>query len=79
MRGVPKAVATKEVSKGAFGRGNDLGYGKNVTDATMDNPQPSPKSKKLSPGWVIFDMDAVQRLNGGGFRGEHELCTFPGA
>jgi len=25
------------------GRGNDLGYGKNVENVTMDNPQPSPK------------------------------------
>jgi len=26
-------------------RVNDLGYGKNVKDVTMDNPQPSPKAK----------------------------------
>jgi hypothetical protein len=41
------------------GRGNDLGYGKNYKDGTMDNPQPSPKSR-------ILDMDAVHRLNGSG-------------
>ena len=40
-----------------YGQGNDLGYGKIEQDATMDNPQPSPKSS---------DMDAVQRLNGSG-------------
>ena len=28
------------------GQGNDLGYGKIAEDATMDNPQPSPKAKK---------------------------------
>ena len=26
-----------------YGQGNDLGYGKNVRDDTMGNPQPSPK------------------------------------
>jgi len=41
------------------GQGNDLGYGKNLRDVTMDNPQPSPKDKLLS-------MDAVHRLNGDG-------------
>ena len=30
--------------KRVYGQGNDLGYGKIVEDATMDNPQPSPKS-----------------------------------
>ena len=25
------------------GQGNNLGYGKNDADTTMDNPQPSPK------------------------------------
>jgi len=39
---------------------NDLGYGKNVKDITMDNPQPSPKFKKsfkkklLKKIWVKF-------------------------
>lgn len=42
------------------GRGNDLGYGNNARDVTMDDPQPSP----TAPPGV---MDAVQRLNGGGF------------
>ena len=37
------------------GRGNDPGYGKNGRDATMDNPQPSPKA--------LVAMDAVQRLD----------------
>lgn len=60
LRGVPKADATKQALKGACGRGNDLGYSNNASDATMDNPQPSPKSSPLDTG-------AVQRLNGGGF------------
>ena len=47
--------------KTVWGRGNDLGYGKNCKDVTMGNPQPSPKSFS----WK--DMDAVQRLNGNGF------------
>jgi hypothetical protein len=42
------------------GQGNDLGYGKNVKDVTMDDPQPSPKQVKLTC------MDAVHRLNVGG-------------
>jgi hypothetical protein len=59
--------------KAVRGRGNDLGYGKNALDATMDDPQPSPKSGPLRP-----DMGAVQRLNGGGFRRERVLRTPPG-
>jgi len=45
------------------GRGNDLGYSKNVEDATMGNPQPSPK---LST--AVESTDAVHRLNVGGFK-----------
>ena len=63
LRGVPKASATKQASKDACGRGNDLGYGNNAPDATMDDPQPSPKSRTPQGG---PDMGAVQRLNGGG-------------
>ena len=60
MRGVPKALTTKHRWKHILcGRGNDLGYGKNVKDSTMDNPQPSPKV-------FLYTMDAVHRLNVGG-------------
>ena len=72
LRGVPKADATKQVPKGACGRGNDLGYGKNASDATMDNPQPSPEAS--SPPGGAKGMDAVQRLNGGGFCHEMRLA-----
>ena len=58
LREHPKALSTKLNSKGFNGRGNDLGYGKNLKDFAMGNPQPSPKSFK--------DMDAVQRLDGSG-------------
>jgi hypothetical protein len=64
LRGVPKALTTKHRWKHLLcGRGNDLGYGKNVKDITMDNPQPSPKVFLL-----IYKntMDAVHRLNVGG-------------
>ena len=54
-----KLSATKQALKGACGRGNDLGYSNNAPDDTMDNPQPSPTSS---------DTDAVQRLDGDGFR-----------
>jgi hypothetical protein len=65
MREVPKALTTKYTLKGVYGQGNDLGYGKNVRDVTMDNLQPSPKPSK--GGCSFFDgMDAVQRLDGGG-------------
>ena len=43
----------------ASGQVNSLGYGKNCRDATMGNPQPSPKGEQ-SP------MGAVHRLNVGG-------------
>ena len=43
-------------SKGRRGRGNDLGDGNNLTDVTMGNPQPSPKS--------LSDMERVHRLDG---------------
>jgi hypothetical protein len=39
-----KPSATKRATKGARGRGNDLGYGKNAEDVTMDDPQPSPNA-----------------------------------
>ena len=58
--------------KTACGRGNDLGYSKNASDVTMDNPQPSPTSG------VPPDTGAVQRLNGGGFRRERVVRTSPG-
>ena len=38
-----KLLTTKSVGKPADGQGNDLGYGNNALDITMDNPQPSPK------------------------------------
>ncbi len=60
LRGSPKALSTKLGWKHSSGRGNDLGYGNNDRDATMDNPQPS--SKGLVP------MSAVHRLNGGGLK-----------
>jgi hypothetical protein len=37
----------------------ELWYGKNEKDETMGNPQPSPNP---------IGMDAVQRLNGSGFK-----------
>ena len=43
--------------KSVYGRGNDLGYGKNDRDI-MGNPQPSPKV------WLMLTMEKVQRLNG---------------
>ena len=43
-----------------YGRGNDLGYGKNDQDVTMGNPQPSPTE-------AFASMDAVHRLNVGGW------------
>ena len=36
------------------GQGNDLGYGKNVKDVTMDNPQPSPKLVNINFAWMQF-------------------------
>jgi hypothetical protein len=41
VRETPKATATKPPSKGVGGQVNDLGYGENAVDATMDDPQPS--------------------------------------
>ena len=42
-----KPSATKQPPKGDCGRGNDLGYGNNALDATMDDPQPSAKGPGL--------------------------------
>ena len=39
-------------------QGNDLGYGNNLEDVTMGNPQPRPT--------VPHGMGKVQRLDGGG-------------
>ena len=36
------------------GQGNDLGYGKNDEDTTMDNPQPSPKRSCKMDAWMQF-------------------------
>jgi len=58
LRETPKASSTKLSPKGFNGQVNDLGYGKNLEDATMGDPQPNPKS--------FLDMDAVHRLNGCG-------------
>ena len=64
LRGVPKADATKQALKGACGRGNDLGYSNNASDATMDNPQPSPKSSGYGCSsttkwwWVLYEYRA---------------------
>jgi hypothetical protein len=57
-------------SKGPRGQGNDRGYGNNVKDATMGDPQPSPtpETSRVGPG-----RDAVQRLNGDGSRLEHSV------
>ena len=74
LREVPKANATKQSPKGGCGRGNDLGYSNNALDATMDNPQPSSKSRTFGG----MDMSAVQRLNGGGFQQERGLRTLLG-
>ena len=38
-----RALTTKSIGKLIDGQGNDLGYGNNVKDITMDNPQPSPE------------------------------------
>jgi hypothetical protein len=71
-----KLSVTKHAPKGARGRGNDLGYGKSTPDATMDDPQPSPKSPR--PPEAAGDTGAVQRLDGGGFREECVLHTLAG-
>ena len=47
LREVPKAPHTKREPKGERGQGNDLGYGNSGGDATMGNPQPSPKGVRL--------------------------------
>ena len=61
LREPPKALTTKRGSKEIpRGQGNDLGYGKNVNDVTMENLQPSSKLKENT-----FNMSAVHRLNGG--------------
>jgi hypothetical protein len=37
------------------GQGNDLGYGKNLEDVTIGNPQPSPKSHYFAQViWMLF-------------------------
>ena len=72
LRGLPKAFSTKPRWKHRGGRGNDLGYGKNLKDdVTMGNPQPSPTYRYYY--WLCVSvvegeayMDAVHRLNGGG-------------
>ena len=47
LREHPKASSTKRRSKERRGQVNDLGYGDNDEDATMGNPQPSPKGASL--------------------------------
>jgi len=60
LREHPKALTTKSVGKTYWWpKGNDLGYGNNVKDVTMDNPQPSPKLL------IKKSMGAVHRLNVG--------------
>lgn len=61
LRGLPKASTTKRIPERGRGRVKNVGYGKTVEDATMVNPQPSPKG--LRP------TDAVHRLDGGGHPG----------
>ena len=51
LREHPKASSTKRRSKELRGQVNCLGYGKNDEDATMGNPQPSPKGDSL---WMQF-------------------------
>jgi hypothetical protein len=58
LREHPKARTTKPTPKGAGGRGNDLGYGNNVRDATVDNLQPSATARRATR--------AVHRLDVGG-------------
>lgn len=61
-----------------YGAGNDSRYGKNARDAwheilsTMGNPQPSPKKWTGYKTPLCF-MDAVQRLDVGGYLGSLEL------
>jgi len=52
LRETPKALSTKLNPKGFDGQGNDLGYGKNLKDIAMDDPQPSPKSCLI---WMQFN------------------------
>ena len=47
-----------------------LGYGKNLKDETMGNPQPSPGETNNQPVVGVCFMDAVQRLDVGGSDGE---------
>ena len=54
------------IGKPSNGRANSPGYGNNDEDGTMGNPQPSPKSVIVA-GAAVIDMDAVHRLNGGGW------------
>ena len=51
LREHPKASATKYNWKQLYGQVNSLGYGKNVEDTTMGNPQPSPKH---ASAWMLF-------------------------
>jgi hypothetical protein len=39
----------------------------------MGNPQPSPKFVTVAAGVAVVDMDAVHRLNGGGWT--HSMCV----
>jgi hypothetical protein len=56
-----KLSVTKHAPKGARGRGNDLGYGKSTPDATMDDPQPSPKSPRPPSGRRRYGCSSTTR------------------
>jgi hypothetical protein len=47
LREPPKAFTTKPLSKDSGGRVNSPGYSNNVKDATMGDPQPSPKDSNV--------------------------------
>jgi hypothetical protein len=56
-----KPSPLSRLSKDGGGRANSPGYSNSVKDATMGNPQPSPKGERNDK-----PMDAVQRLDGSG-------------
>ena len=54
LRETPKAFTTKLLLKNSGGRVNSPGYSNSVKDATMGNPQPSPKDHLLDL-WMQFN------------------------
>ena len=59
MREISKTSSTKLVDESSGGQANCLGYGHNLEDVTMSDPQPSLYGEKSLLG-------TVQRLDGGG-------------